>query len=1044
MPVFEKQFFIKPNSMKTMYYLLKKPTLIALCLVAMCGSAFAQSIVTGKIKDNTEGTAMPGVNVQVKGTNRGAVTDVDGMYSVQASSGDVLVYSFIGYAPQEILVGAQTTIDLSLSPDVSLLGEVVVIGYGTQQKGNVTAAVASIGKEQLAGRPVADFQSSLQGQVAGLNITSNSGRPGANKSVTIRGVGSINGGNSPLYVVDGNIINNFIGGLGVGSAAAPDPLSTINPSDIESISVLKDASAAAMYGARAANGVILITTKRGKSGTPTININAYGGVQQVTNKLDLLNSQQYQSVWNTVRDNAGLPRIVALDGTTLTTSTNWQDEIFHNASTQNYDISVAGGGDKTKYFTSVGYLDQNGVVISTGLKRYSMRFNSDTDLGKFKFGNSIAISRSIFDNESTGSGIQLLNSAITSAPNVPVYNPNSIGGFGGPTPNDGEPTLNPVAAQRLVTTENSVNRMLGTVYGSYELLQGLTFRMTGNFDLITSHARFAAPTFTLGGLQIPGFETGSSVSEYFSENNSFLWENTLNYKKSFGEHNFDVLAGYTAQQTSYSDLGLSVVGQQTTRIPVIRGSNDVRSPSGGISNTRTESLIGRVIYDYASRFLFTFNFRRDGTSRFKPGYEYGNFTAASVGWNLSNEAFMQSMPAVSNLKIRASYGALGNDFAPNSRFLLNQSATYVFGNPNKLAAGVAPYRDLANTQLTWERQVQTNIGVDLGLFDNKFTFTADYFIKSSKDLILTAPVAGSTGFANITRNAGEVTNKGFELTTGYNSNAGDFKYGLGLNFTILTNTVEKLVDGVDAFNGSAFGQQGGVTRTRIEPGHSVQSFYGYVVQGVFQTQAEVDGAATQTATTAPGDFRYKDISGPDGTPDGVIDANDRTFIGNAIPKLTYGFNLHAGYKNFDLSLQFQGVQGRDIYSETKFYTQIYSRTNNLSTAVLDAWTPTNPSNTHPRAYPLALSNNGQVSSFFVEDGSYLRLKNIQLGYTIPRAVLDRVGGISNLRIYFSGQNLVTFSKYLKTGFDPEIGGNGIDDVVYPQSKIMTLGVQIGL
>jgi TonB-linked SusC/RagA family outer membrane protein len=1029
--------------MKTKFY-LKRPMLLVLLLLGFVFSMTAQETfeVSGTVVDSN-GQTLPGTTVLEKGTTNGVQTDFDGNFTFDVSSANAtLVVSYVGHFTKEIELNGQSNVQITLDEDIAQLEEVVVIAYGTQKKGNVSSSLTSVSAEALEGRPVADFQNALQGQVAGLTITKNTGAPGARSSVVIRGKGSISGGSTPLYVIDGNIMNNGIGNQGAGFTS-PDPLSTINPSDIESITVLKDASASSIYGARGANGVILITTKRGKAGKARLEFNAYSGVQNAWNTLDILNSNEYQQVWNAARDNTGQNRIPALDGTTLTTNTNWQDEVLRTASISSYEFRASGGGENTVYSTSIGYFDQEGIVIGTGLERYNVTANTDTKLGNFKFGTTLNISRTIYDKESVNNETTILNSAIRSAPNVPVYDSGNVGGFAGPTLQDGEPMMNPVAAQELIDNVNKVNRILGSVFASYDIVDGLTFKVSAGFDFISFHDRFTVPEFDLNQNQVPGFEQGAEVREYFGENNSILLENTLNYKKSFGRHNIDAIAGYTVQETHYSDSSTRVRGGFTgTGLPIINGRDPDIEPqvSGIISESRTTSIIGRVIYDFDNKYLLTANFRRDGTSKFLGDNQYGNFYSGSIGWNIAKEAFLEDS-FISDLKLRASYGSLGNDQinGNDARFTLNQSATYVLGVNQGLATGVGPAGTMQNSDLHWEKQSQLDVGLDFGIFQNKFTMTIDYFKKTSVDLLLPIQVPGHTGFAGITVNAGEIVNKGFEFSATYRDIIGDdFSFSISANLTTLDNEVTELVDGLDFIENDAFGQLSSVQRTRMAPGHSVRSFYGYQIDGIFQTQAEIDAAPFQSDLTQPGDFRYKNIDGND-----VIDAGDRDFIGDAIPDFTYGFNLNMGYKSWDFSAQFQGVSGNDIWSETKFYTQAYARTNNLNTAVLDAWTPTNPSNTMPRQAPQTLTDNYRVSDFFIEDGSYFRLKNAQLGYSLPESIKEKLGDLSRLRIYLAGQNIFTISDYSDVGFDPEMGDAGIDNVVYPQARTFTLGVQVG-
>ncbi|WP_194768614.1 SusC/RagA family TonB-linked outer membrane protein [Tamlana sp. I1] len=1029
--------------MKTKFY-LKKTALLFLLLLGFVFTTTAQQSndISGSVLD-TNGQSLPGATILEKGTMNGAQTDFDGKFNLTVSNPNAtLEVSYVGYFTKTVQLNGKKTINITLEEDIAKLDEVVVIAYGTQKKGNVSGSLTSVGSEALEGRPVADFQNSLQGQVAGLTITKNNGAPGGSTSVVIRGKGSISGGSTPLYVIDGNIMNNGIGNQGAGFTN-PDPLSTINPSDIESITVLKDASAASIYGARGANGVILITTKRGKAGKARLEFNTYAGFQSAWNTLDLLNSNQYQEVWNNARDNTGQNRIPALDGTTLTTNTNWQREVLRTAPISNYEFRASGGGEKTVYSTSVGYMNQEGIIIGTGLKRYNVTANTDSELGKFKFATSLNVSRTLYDKESIGNEATILNNAISMAPNVPVYDSNNTGGFAGPTLQDGEPAMNPVAAQTLVDNVNKVNRILGSVFATYEIIDGLTYKISTGFDFITFHDRYTVPEFNLNQNQIPGFEQGALVREYFGENNSILLENTLNYKRAFGKHNIDALAGYTVQETHYSDSNTRALGGFTgTGLPVISGRDPDIAPqvSGIISETRTTSIIGRLIYDYDNRYLLTANFRRDGSSKFVGDNQYDNFYSGSVGWNIGNEAFLEDT-FISDLKLRASYGSLGNDAinANAARFTLNKSATYVLGTSQGLATGVGPAGIMQNADLRWEKQTQLDVGLDFGIFANKFTMTVDYFEKTSNDLLLPITVPGHTGFSTLTINAGEIVNKGLEVSGVYHGAIGnDFTFNIGGNFTTLDNKVTKLANDLEFIESDGFSQLSNAQRVRMEPGHSVRSFYGYKTDGIFQTQADIDAAPFQSDLTAPGDFKYVDKND-----DGVINEEDRDFIGDAIPDITYGLNISMGYKNWDFSAQFQGVSGNDIWSETKFFTQAYARTNNLSTAVLDAWTPTNPSNTMPRQAPRTLTDNYRISDFFIEDGSYFRLKNIQLGYAFSDFVRAKLGDLSRLRIYLAAQNLFTISDYADVGFDPEMGSSGIDNVVYPQARTMTIGLQVG-
>lgn len=993
--------------------------------------------VTGTVTD-IDDEPLPGVNIVEQGTTNGTLTDADGNYALTVNSDTAtLIFTYVGFTREEVSINNRSTIDMTLVEDIASLSEVVVIGYGTQRKENVSGAISTVGSEAIDGRPVADVESALQGQIPGLQITSNSGRPGAGNSVRIRGTSSITGGSEPLYVIDGNIISTGIGGGG-------NPLATINPADIASVNVLKDASAAAIYGARAANGVIIVTTKRGEAGEPKINVNVFGGVQSATNTLDLLNAQQYQQVRNTVADNAGVPRIPNLDGTTLTTNTDWQDAVLQSAAIQSYEISASGGGTNTTYYTSLRHYDEEGIIIGTGMHRTSLRINTDTQLGRFKVGNSLTVSRTKFDREFFANGRGTLQWSIFNSPAIEIRDPDNIGGYNGPTNDDGDTgVLNPVAAQDLIDRESFVNRILGNVFSEYEIVEGLNYRINFGVDLSSYQNKLFAPFFDLGtGDAVVGLPNGAEIREERGDNVSLLLENTLNFRRSFGAHNLDLLVGYTVQDDQRQEIGIQTVGQNIGQgFPVISASTESPvPPSGFLVEERTVSYIGRVLYDYADRYLATFNFRRDGSSIFTRENFFDNFFSGSVGWVISNEAFMEDN-IFSNLKLRASYGFLGNDQinANATNAVLNTNARYVFGNEQLVLNTFAPGGRVANPNLVWEKQEQLNIGLDIGVLDNKLTATIDYFTKNSNDLLLSFPLPRATGFDNIFLNAAEVENRGVELAVSYNNQVGDFSYGVSGNITFLDNEVISLTEGLEAIERNSNNQF--TARNRIEPGNSLFAFYGYQVEGIYQSEEEITNGPTPLNGTAPGDLRFADVSGPDGVPDGVITEDDRTFIGDANQDVQYGLTLTAGYKGWDFSAQFQGVAGNDIWSDTKFLTQSYFRTTNLSTVVLGAWTPDNPSTTTPRAIPNVNSNNDLASSFFVEDGSYLRLKNLQIGYSLPSSLLDNVQGLSRVRVYFAGQNVFTITDYL--GYDPEVGQEGFDDVVYPQSRRFTVGIQVG-
>ncbi len=1009
-------------------------TLLTVLTYLLPGALLAQR-VAGTVYD-TDGFPLTGATVQQVGTTTGTQTDIDGRFDLPVQGeAPVLRVSYLGYLSREIPVDGRDELEIELSEDAKTLDEVVVIGYGTQTRDNVSGALSTISSEAIAGRPVASFQSALQGQISGLQITSNSGAPGGANNVRIRGTGSITGGSNPLYVVDGVIIQT-----GVGTAG--DPFATINPSDIASVTVLKDASAAAIYGARAANGVIIITTKRGQSGTPKISLNTYVGTQSVTNTLDLLNAEQYRQVRNTVAENSGEAPITNLEpGRALANDTDWQDAIFQRGVIQNYELAASGGSESFSYYASLGHYDEQGTIIGTGLERTTLRINTDTRVGRFKFGNSLTVSRSTTQLEYIGLGNSILGWTLLSPPTVAVRDAANIGGFSGSTNADGDPRiLNPVAAQTLIERGATVNRILGNVFAEYELIDGLNYRVNLGADQSSYRNRTFAPFFDLGtGEAVVSLEQGAEVSENLGENLSLLLENTLNFRRTLSGHSIDLLAGYTVQNTEVSGINVRTVGQNISpSLPVIRGSAILPSPPGGFSEqVRTVSYIGRLMYDYDDRYLATVNFRRDGSSIFTRDNYFDNFYSGSLGWVVSNEAFMDGS-IFSTLKLRASYGFLGNDQinAGATLALLNSDARYILGADQAIVPSLAPGGLVANPDLVWEKQRQLDVGLDLGLADDRFTLAVDYFVKTSDDLLLSFPLPEATGFTNIFLNAAEVRNAGVELGLTYRHRLGELTYSFNANLTLLDNEVLALTEGLESIDRNSTNEF--TARNRIEVGQSLFAFYGYRTDGVYQSQAEIDAGPTPLGGTQPGDLRFRDVNG-----DGAITEDDRTFIGDANQDVQYGFGLNLGYRAFDFSLQFQGVGGNQIWNDTKYLTQAYFRVGNLSTDVLDAWTPTNPSNTQPRAVSPNIANNDVGSDFFVEDGSYLRLKNLQLGYTLGEDLLGSLP-LGSARFYLAGQNLLTFTNY--SGYDPEVGnsgGFGFDNVGYPQSRRITVGLQLG-
>ena len=1020
------------------------------------GAAPAAVTVTGRVSDE-KGEGLPGVNVLLKGTTTGTTTDADGNYALNvpdAIEGGTLVFSFIGYLTQEVPISNRGTIDVKLASDVKALGEVVVVGYGTQKKRDLTGAVASVNTGQLRGIPLTSPDQALQGRLSGVVVTQNSGAPGAGASVRVRGLGTINN-SEPLYVVDGVPVLNNSSGTEGGSGVNTNVLATINPNDIATIDVLKDASAVAIYGSRGANGVVIITTKRGQEGPPKVFFDAYYGGQSAWRKLDLLDSYGYAALSNESNANAGLPPIARLaDENVLAQNTDWQSELLRPAPIQNYSLSVSGGSAKATYNVSGGFFDQQGIMVGTDFKRYSFRVNTDFTLSRrLKIGQSLSFTTSR-NNRELGGSRTLLEHAFKQAPTIPVYDPGAEGGFAGPTKDDGQDAENPVGVMSLNVNRSDRRRLLGNVYADLSLVDGLTYRLNVGVDDIVGNTNTFTPTYQMGQLR----NLRSSVSEFNATETSLLYEHTLTFARSLGRHDVTVLAGYTEQSSTQRGFFGSGQATPSNDIRVLDASTLAKTTGGNRTNWGLRSLLGRVNYSFAGKYLLTVNVRRDGSSRFAPSNRWGTFPSASVGWRISEEAFMQAVPFLSDLKVRVSYGQVGNQEIGDYQFdasLIN-TANYLFGGA--LVTGVTP-TSMPAENIRWETSTQQNIGLDLGLFNDQITATVDYFNNETGDMLVRVPVPRITGVGTDPFvNAGSVRNRGLEMALTYRKSAGDFQYSVSGNLTTIRNEVTSLGSGRPIGGGTFPRSGGGASLTRTEVGQPMGYFYGYVTDGIFQdadqinAYNELDGnAATKYQDkAAPGDIRFRDLDN-----NGVINSLDRTRIGNPFPKLTYGLSGNASYRGFDLTLLLQGVHGNDIYNGIRYWTEGMVNNFNNGTATLNRWrSAEEPGDGRmPRAINGDPNQNRRESDRFIEKGSFLRVKNLSVGYSLPAGLLQRVGNnsLSTVRIYATGQNLLTFTKY--TGYDPEIGtfaqpgtanlNLGVDYGNYPQARTLLLGVQVG-
>ena len=1052
--------------------------------------------VGGTVTDLQTDEPIPGVNVLVKGASTGTITDVEGNFRLDVPSEEsILVFSSIGYTTEEVTVGSQTTIDVALAPSLEQLSEVVVIGFGTQEREDVTGAISSVSGEELNDIPVPSFEQALTGRAAGVQVTTSSGAPGAGANIRVRGVGSTNNA-EPLYVIDGIIIGNATGNPNDGQAAV-SPLSLINPNDIESIDILKDASATAIYGARAGNGVVIITTKRGKEGQMQLNFDAYTAWNVLDqSNFNMLSGPQWAQYTAEVNEEAGLTEYPgqpfineALSGADLPTY-DWFDQAYRNGRINSYNLSLNAGSEKSQYFTSIGYFDQEGILPNSDLERYTVRFNSDHQVSeRIKFGNTLALSRSeantignVNANSNTRNWITRLLGA---NPYKPIYD--AQGNYAGLTAQD------PLAEAQLDYENNHTietldqlydhetrNRIWGSLFADVELIDGLVFHTMGSIDYSFNKDEARTPANMIDGAANRD-QTTSSLNLRSRESRTWFVENTLRYEKEIGNHNFSIMAGYQAQNNLNQGFNSSAGAfvdtdywffdrpQLTNEITDSEGNILVTNPLvfPSVGNFENESafvsVFGRIIYDLQDKYLLTATVRRDGSSRFGSEQRWGTFPAVSVGWRVSEEGFMSGIESVSNLKLRAGYGISGSDntelYQWNSVVSSGGNQEYVFnGGP---VPGTIITR-LANPLLAWEEIKMLNVGVDVGLLAGRLEFTVDYFNKTTDGLLLPFTPAAEVGsLSNPSGNLGRVDNSGLELAVNsVNVANSNLTWTTNFNISAVRNEVVSLPEDADRFSGFNI--------TRV--GEEIGALYGFEANGLFQNWNEVYDHAyqnqsvsefdqegnpiysedtdqtTANTNTAPGDIRFVDQND-----DGIIDAdNDRVIIGSTIPDFTWGMDNTVRYRGLSLSVFLQGVHGIELYNDLRVVQErATGGWANKRATVLDRWTGEGTSNSVPRAALNDPNSNQRASSHWVEDGSFVRIKNVRLAYTLPttfmeRLNLDRLG----VNIYAVGTNLFTFTEY--TGFDPEIGLResnnpetaGVDAGLYPLTRQYTVGLKL--
>lgn len=997
----------------------------------LCTVAMAQSSVTGKVTDSIAGRPIAHVNVTIKGTTRGSVSDANGVYVIALAPGDsVLVFSGIGYSGKEVPVNGRSAIDVVLELRSASLGEVVVVGYGTQSRRDVTGAVASIKGEEFQNLPVSGAVQALQGRAAGVNVVRSGGSPGNAGSIRIRGTGTINNAD-PLIVIDGVPAGN---------------LNAVNPNDIASIEVLKDASASAIYGTRAANGVVIVTTKRGNFEQPTkISVNAYTGVSNVRKTLDMLSAPDLVTLKKERYTNDGLAiNPVWNDPDNVIQRTNWQDELFRQGKVNNIDVSLAGGSAKSSFMLAGGYYDEKGIIINSYFKRYSLRLNSDHKVGKrLKIGQSLQLTRTDDNSLNTTSAQDgLIWSAIRFMPFIPVRNADGSWGTSKASNEYGD-INNPVFTANNVDANNVNTRLLGNLNAEYQIAQGLKIKV--NLGIDGNH--YTGRNFNIIVTDQTRTTNNNSLSKSFSESYSLLGEYFLSYDRLFsGKHKVAAVAGYTAQ--TFDGDNFSASKRDYLNEDPNQRYLDPGQTLGSIGGNRyydaLQSAFARVNYDYDKRYLLTATFRADGSSKFASGNKWGYFPAFSAGWRISQEKFFD-VGFINELKLTGGWGQLGNQNVGGLQYLalIGNGGRYSFNN--NTVVGQTQTR-LPNTDISWETAEMSNIGLNAELFNSRLLIGLNYFSKTTRDMLLSPPTIGTVGTLSIPdQNVGILKNSGLEVDVSYRNNFGQLTYNISANASFIKNKVERLYDG--NFIGAQTYGRPNEEISRTYEGLPLGIFWGWKTNGLYQTAEDLNkdpSIANDPRRTdgliEPGDVRFIDTNG-----DGLIDDADRVELGSPHPDVVYGLNADLGFKQFDLSLFFLGNAGVKIYNADRMQGLDPTYSFNMYAETINRWNGPNSSNNIPRMTTRRNNRNYRTSDLFIEDGSFFRLKNIVIGYTLHEGISKKLG-IERARFYITGQNVFIITDY--SGLDPELGytdGNkqiNVDYAQYPQSRAWTFGVNI--
>ena len=980
--------------------------------------------VTGTVTD-VSGEPIIGANIRIKGTTTGTITDIDGNFSIKAEPQSVIEVSYIGYLTQETVINNQKSIRFLLKEDTKTLDEVVVIGYGVQKKADLTGSVANINTEKLNTQSNANIGQALQGKIAGVDIVSQGGAPGSGTRIMVRGICTLNNA-SPLYIVDGMYMNS---------------IDHINPNDIASIDVLKDASSAAIYGSRAANGVIIVTTKEGSNteGKPIIDLSVNLGISTASKFLDMLDAKGWAEVTTIARQAIGKPALDMATDLANKPDNDWQDIMFRPALMQNYNLSVKGGGKYSTYYTGLGYFNQDGIVKGTNYQRYNIQSKNDYKRGIFSAGTNLIISFSHdkpLHQELRGG---MIGTILQSVPTLEKYDDTREGGYGG-TYGDVVNIPHPLAIidDNIMDRYNENVKIFANLYAQIELFKGLKYKLNLTPDFSFERYKNYLNKYDFG------LATNSitQLTERQRRRRNILVENLLTFDRTFGEHKISALAGYTYQDSRFRHIqaygeglpqGLEEIDAATTN----------RSNEGNSWRSVLTSILGRVFYSYQNKYLFTATIRRDGSSKFGKNNRYGYFPSFSLGWNVAEEKFMENVHWLDQLKLRGGYGVLGNQEIDNYQYssTITTGINYPDGNGG-LLQGAFP-KNFANPDIKWEETAMTNVGIDFMAFNNRLSLTADYYVKNTKDILLTVPIPISSGGANDPiRNAGKIRNNGFEFNLGWMDQPNpDISYGINLIGSFNKNKVIAMGSESGSIKGGSTNQN--ITTSETKAGYPIGGYWLISTAGYFNSQEEVDAYAKDgkkiQPAAEPGDIKFVDANN-----DGVINDDDRVFQGSPFPDFTFALNGNMRYKNFDLSIGLQGVLGNKIYNATRQTLEDVTKGSNFLASCLDYWTPENKNASHPRlTWDDPNRNTRAESDRYLENGSYLRLRSVQLGYTFPQTWFK--GAIQHARVYINAENLFTITSY--SGYSPDVNADnanyrGFDNFIYPTNRTFMLGLNV--